>query len=137
MSEILRKRALREVYGNTRINWTNVSYVDIGPSVIAKHYTVTFYWKYKNSLKPKEILFGERNETETIDKFFTSYGFFRIDDTFININRILYFEEETLYQAEEKSKLDFYFDDGTVLRKVIPASSWSTIKTGNIVSGNL
>lgn len=137
----LRKIAMRVDHEGVVVNWTNINYItpkDITTTTVGNNNSklaVSFIWKYKLQEKEKIINMVFKTWKE-FDLIFYRLGYFKINDVYINLNRILFIEDAKNEEGSEYN-ISFYFMDGLVHRMKCDVLSWQNIKHNNIMSGSI
>jgi hypothetical protein len=104
-----------------RVNWFDVSYTLV--TKIQDGYEFTIYWKYKAAIK-SETLSTTMADNE-VNKYFSKFGLVKWDQYYINLDKVMLINEETIHGAIEKSSVEMVFVDGLYLKRKVPAQEWS------------
>jgi len=87
------------------------------------------HYRFKNVLKEKYFYFAIDNSE--VSKYLAKHNFYKLERFYINIDNILFIEEEyklSVTKDKNKVKLFFYLSDGMVLQILTTKSRWENWK---------
>ncbi len=119
--EKAKKAGLNLLAGDVRVYWPNITYIEL-LSEENNNLNLNLFWKYKAAVKTKEVQLKLEYATFA---FLENHGLIRMNNFFININELLFIEDEYHYGKEDTVKLIFNFRDGTILRTVLSPINWT------------
>jgi len=123
---ILRTRTL--LVGDTRVNWNNVSYFELGddaeqPDV---YYSIGIKWKYKASIKTEYLKLSKETD---LYAYFKRFDTVKLGRYYINLSKIITLSEENIHGPTEKTRIRLVFTDGFELVETINTDVWVWWKT--------